>query len=145
MNVQFKLVKEDKDLILIENINHIIKIYLYNNKTEIAIKIYYKQSCTNKTFYKSKYVNFIPKKYYNAGMIVFSKEHKNLFLDRKNLVDHYIDQTYLNMNIILNNYNCEDLGYKFNFYRAFDRTYTKDHNLMYRKRTVENFKNNLYN
>jgi hypothetical protein len=62
MNQQFKLIKDDKQHISIENISYKIKIYL-ESSTRISIGVYYKKSGIRRNYYKSAYVNFIPQKY----------------------------------------------------------------------------------
>jgi hypothetical protein len=62
MNQEFKLIKEDYRHINIENIDYKIRIYL-DSPIKVSIGVYYKKSGIRRTYYKSKYVNFIPQKY----------------------------------------------------------------------------------
>ena len=55
--------------------------------------------------------------YYNAGVILLSKQHKSLFqLDTSEIItdQYYHEQGYLNVNIVQHGLPVQDIGYKFN-------------------------------
>jgi hypothetical protein len=52
--------------------------------------------------------------YYNTGVIVASKQHKNLFEDPDVIEDNFYEQTYLNSNIVKNNFEICSLDFRFN-------------------------------
>jgi lipopolysaccharide biosynthesis glycosyltransferase len=54
------------------------------------------------------------KKCYNAGVIVCSKEHKNIFKLPDNFVNHYFEQSYLNLRLLEEKAEIFDLPIQYN-------------------------------
>ena len=72
----------------------------------------------------------IPKnvRYYNTGVIVASKIHKSIFRKPLTFDNHFYEQTYLNMNLVVDNIDVFWLSYKFNRMCALDK-FTGEHRL----------------
>lgn len=79
--------------------------------------------------YLSQY-NIVPDKvsYFNTGVIVASKIHKEIFRTPFKFENHFFEQTYLNMNILTSGFDVHFLSYKFNRTTVADKR-TGEHRL----------------
>lgn len=79
--------------------------------------------------YLSQY-NIQPEKvsYFNTGVIVASKIHKEVFRVPFKFDNHFFEQTYLNMNILTSGFDVHFLSYKFNRMSLVDKK-TGEHRL----------------
>lgn len=60
-------------------------------------------------------------KYYNSGVMVISRIHKQLFKKPQNEVCNFYEQSYLNLRIINDKITMHDLDYKFNRLSCMDK------------------------
>lgn len=91
----------------------------YNIRSKASMIPYFKMYAQEKG--NPKIAETLRKKwggqYYNAGVILLSKQHKSLFqLDTSEIISdqYYHEQGYLNVNIIQHDLPVQDIGYKFN-------------------------------
>lgn len=67
-------------------------------------------------------------RYFNTGVLVVSKNHRNIFLKPELEIDHFYEQTYLNSAFLREKAQIFELDYRFNRMACMDR-FANDHRL----------------
>jgi len=69
-------------------------------------------------------------RYYNTGVMVFDKEHAGVFADPPKFIDHFYEQTYLNIMLARTKADLRELPHSFNRMSHLDENkQTNDHRL----------------